>query len=343
VVVLFLMFFVRPPIENMRQGFDVAFQIGAMLILAAFTFSYVNVWAGAFLAWVVIGSFVSALLYSDFKILYSGQSIAAIQAITSGVIIYVVIVLVRPAEAWVSNMFCILLCIHLFCQLAQFITSSANVGIMYNPNDAGTFAALCSVFFYRKGWAWFWFIPVTSVIYAKSFGGVVGISLGFVVFCFMQNYKIGLGAVVVVTLCGIAFVKLIHFPSTNRFGAWKFGIAFAFDNLWTVGVGAGNWKVYFNKLYSMGYLTEPARKTWIRLHNTWVEGFVEMGVPFAFLCAGYVIDKARKSASLIGIAVIIGVGMSNSFFKLNQLNGVVAIVLLAMLEVRSGRRSEGLI
>ncbi len=332
------MFMIKPPIDNPRQGFDITFQIGAVLILAAFTLVYVNAWAGAFLAWVVVGAFVSALLYSDYKILYTEQSITAIRAITSGFIIYVIIAMLQPDEKWILNVFCIILFIHLFCQLFQFANGDASPGIMYNPNDAGTFAALSSVAFYRAGWKYLWFIPLVSIIYAKSFGGIIGVGFGVIAFGFMQGYKIGFATLILMIIGSAVYALVVDMPGTNRLEAWKLGLTFSFENKWFIGTGIGNWKVFFKKMYADGYLN-VGRKTFNRLHNTWIEGFVEMGVPFVVLCVVYVFDNIKRftlkaTVPMVGLAVIIGVGMSNSFFKFNQLNGVVAIVFLAILQIK---------
>ena len=346
---LFLILIFRPPIENMRQGFALTFQIGSALILAAFITFYINTWAGIFLGWIVIGTCLSSLLYSDFKILYSSQSIEAIRAVTSGFVIYIVIVLVRPDEKWILNMLCVALILHLFCQLAQFVNNSASVGIMYNPNGAGTFAALCSVAFYRPGWCYLFFIPLTSVIYAKSFGGAVGLGCAVVGFGFTQSWRVGFLAILIMTEMACLYALIVDIPSFNRLGAWKFAMVFSFENLWPIGVGTGEWKAYFNKIYDLGYLGGTGRRTWIRLHNTWIEGFVEMGLPFMALCIAFVIDNVRRftqkaTIPMLGLAVIFGVGMSNSFFKFNPLNGLVAIILLSLLTIHTrenGRRSSG--
>jgi len=329
---------VKPPIDNPRQGFDITFQIGAVLILAAFTIVYVNAWAGAFLTWVVIGAFVSALLYSDYKVLYTAQSIDAIRAIISGFIIYVIIVLLKPEEKWILNVFCGLLILHLGCQLGQFMNGHQSSGIMYNPNDGGTFAALCSVAFYRPKWRYFLFLPLASVVLAKSFGGFIGIGAGAIVFGFMHGYKIGLTVLILMVVGCVSYAFFVDMPGTIRFKAWDLGITFSFENRWFIGTGAGNWKVFFQKLYADGYLN-VGRPTFTRLHSTWIEGFVEMGIPFVILCIGFAGDNIRRFSKeamipMIGLAVIFGVGISNSFFKFNQLNGVVAIVWLALLEIK---------
>lgn len=338
------MFMIKPPIDNPRQGFDITFQMGAILILAVFTLAYVNVWSGAFLVWVVVGAFISALFYSDYKILYTAQSIDAIRAITSGFIIYVIIVLLKPDEKWILNVFCILLIIHLFCQVAQFMNGDLSPGIMYNPNDGGTFAALCSVAFYRPKWRNFLFLPLASVIFAKSFGGIVGFSAGLIVYGFMHGYKIGLSLLISTVIVCAIYAFFVDMPGIIRFKAWKLGLDFSFDNRWSIGTGIGNWKIFFKKLYADGYLN-IGRKTFNRLHNTWIEGFVEMGVPFVVLCIGFAIDNIQRFTKkamipMIGLAVIFGVGISNSFFKFNQLNAVVAIVWLSLLEIQLRSRTK---
>jgi hypothetical protein len=337
-VVLFIMFMIKPPIDNPRQGFDITFQIGAILILAAFTIFYVNAWAGAWLAWVVVGAFVSAGMYSDYKILYTAESIEGIRAITSGFLIYVIMVMLQPEEKWILNVFCVLLMLHLICQLVQFLNGCTSPGIMYNPNDGGTFAALCSVAFYRPKWKWFFFLPIASVILARSFGGAIGLSLGAICFGFIQNKWVGILSVIIAMEAIYFYAITVDMPGTTRFEAWKLAAAFSFDNKWFIGTGIGNWKVFFKKMYADGYLN-VGRMAFNRLHSTWVEGSVEMGVPFVIFCIGFAVDSIRRFSQkamlpMIGLAVIFGVGLSNSFFKFNQLNGVVAIVWLAMLEIK---------
>lgn len=297
-------------------------------------------WAGLLLLWAVISTMSAALLFSGGSILITKQSISALWAMMCGLAVYATIVSLKPDEKWILNMLCITLFLHVFCQLSQFLHGKPGVGIMYNPNGSSGFVALSSVAFLRPKWIWFWFVPITGLVYAKSFGGVFGASLVAIVYGGIHGFKFLPGFLVCIGM--VFYAVFIDRPGITRAGCWEFVIPWTFQNHWTTGCGAGNWKVFFWKLYRADILKDPS---WIRIHNTWLEGFTEMGVVFPILIIGFVADNIRRflksfpiridlALNFASLGAICGVGFANSFFKFNQLNGLIAIVWLALLETK---------
>lgn len=343
---LFLLLMYRPPVGIMRQGFNISLHLGALLILAVFLAAKVNLWSGLLLGWAVASAILAALLYSDpagERVICTQQSISALWAIMCGCTIYAVIVLTKPDDKWILNVLCIVLCLHVLCQLVQFMNGKPGVGIMFNPNDSSAFVALCSIAFLRPKWIYLSFIPIIGLILAKSFQGVLGLSFALIVFGWIHGnilFKFLPGALVCIGM--ILYGIFVDKPGTNRAEIWSFATIWTLENHWYTGCGPGNWKVFFAKFYSQGYLTD---RSWVRIHNEWLEGFVEMGLPYVLLILGFLADNIRrfcKKATLpmTALGAIIGIGLASSFFKFNQLNGIVAIFFLALLEVKLRKGEE---
>jgi hypothetical protein len=100
------------------------------------------------------------------------------------------------------------------------------------------------------------------------------------------------------------------------------------------GCGIGNWKDLAGYMVSAGKISNGC----VRLHNTWVQNLVEIGVGFGILGFAYLWHCLRRLrgvhiAHACGILAMLVVSSTNSLFRMNATNGLIAIALLARLEL----------
>jgi hypothetical protein len=145
-----------------------------------------------------------------------------------------------------------------------------------------------------------------------------------------------------VTMCALAgmglgsslfFGFLDHFNPDSRIELWKNALKLSWINQPSIGFGLGNWAAIYPGLIKSGGFAQG----WIRLHNSFVHGFVEMGIAFPLLIIGYIVNIIRRASvkAVLPIAALgsITVAMcSNSLFRMNALNAMIAVIWFAVLE-----------
>ena len=77
-----------------------------------------------------------------------------------------------------------------------------------------------------------------------------------------------------------------------------------------------------------------------RLHNTFLQNYIEMGVASIIVTLGYYIDIARRMnifnkaiIPISAIAAITGCCIANSVFRMNAINSMFIITWMAILEI----------
>jgi len=115
-------------------------------------------------------------------------------------------------------------------------------------------------------------------------------------------------------------------------------LVYPYKKAWKLGCGLGHWKVIGKQLYNAGQNPTPGLG-WSRLHMTWLNGLVEMGAGFGVFLVGYTINLIRRYAKqalipFTAVIVIIVCGSTNSMFRINAVNAMIAITWLSILEVQ---------
>lgn len=113
---------------------------------------------------------------------------------------------------------------------------------------------------------------------------------------------------------------------------WKF---------WALhGCGIGNWKVEFIYLYKIGIF----KTGFIRLHNTFIQGLVELGPAFFIALGGYAFHILRNCKSLniptSAIVAIFIMANINTVERMNAINLMVIILWLAIFEIQRKENHE---
>ena len=214
------------------------------------------------------------------------------------------------------------------------------MGIMANPNEASAFLALSLPAFLRKYWIWFLPFIFYGLICAKSFNGVLASGIGLIFYAGTISPWYSLWAAMATGTAAIFYAVLINAPTTGeRIVLWKIAIGQWFNvpnkTIWFTGIGAGNWKkMYFELTYKIVDGKRVLRglfpQGWIRLHSTYIESTIELGLTFPVLLIGYVVHLIRnfdraKAMPYMGILVGAVLMLSNSVFKMNAFNGIMII------------------
>ena len=204
-------------------------------------------------------------------------------------------------------------------------------GLMSNPNETSTCLAMCLPACFRPGRTWFIPVVLTGLVLSKSFGGVLAASFGLIFFGYMQG---GIVITTTLVLAGlVGFYLFIDKPATvERLEPWQRALEL-YPQRWLMGCGLGHWKVAFVELAKAGQFPQG----YVRLHNTFIQGMMEMGIGFAVIVVGYLVDTIRRfnrgdvlpAMALVAIIVCSSV---NSMFRMNAINAGIAVMWLGVLE-----------
>jgi hypothetical protein len=285
---------------------------------------------------------------SGYKAINTPQSYSALNAVVYGCLFYTVIVLKKPDTNIILNFICVMAAINLLWLVILHLggdpykllgaTSKAHKasGIMANPNESSALMAMGLPAFFRSKWFWFSWVPALGLVLSTSFGGVLAASVATLVFFYAAGYlKISMIAAFVVM--GIVYWKAVDFPGTERLYPWKRSLQLCFQNNPLLGCGLGNWKMIYPPMIKAGVF-EPG---WIRLHSSFIQGYVEMGIGFVVFCFGIAVHTIRRirpvlknvALPLAGCIAVLGAMSVNSLFRMNALNAMIAISWFAILEV----------
>lgn len=319
-----------------RTALIVLFHCAAVWCLAFFLFMDVNRWAGLLVFWALASSIICSLVYSRWTILYSVASFDALVELCAGAIIYAIIVLKVTNTDIVKDAMIAACLIHMLYAMAQ---PRPAYGLMGNPNDASAFIGICAPAFFRKNrWPFALYLPF-GLVKTVSCCGMIAATLALIVALWFMGHHYW--PVIVSAVGAVLFFFFVDTPGFERLDYWRTGYQAAKTNKWYLGLGPGNWKLFFADAYSKGLITEHYM---VRLHNTFLEGFAEMGIGFVAVVTGYLTDIFRRltkgsANEMAGLAACFAVNMTDTAFKLNAANGLFIIGWLAMTEV-SLRRSK---
>lgn len=207
------------------------------------------------------------------------------------------------------------------------------LGLCPNRNATSALLAFCLPAFFRKRWLWFLPLFVPAFVLVKSTGGIIAAMVGVLVYLTVSGYWVYgsiVSLAVIISYTGI--VDKIHFGP--RLGIWEIGWEEFWKRPW-FGAGIGQWKTITHELYSVKHLTP----TWhARAHNEYIQGAVEMGVPFLICLVGYGIDILRrlKKHALLSLTafIIIAVNCIVNFAFHIPVTGIIALTWLGILHVQ---------
>jgi hypothetical protein len=347
VAVILLAATVRIPVENeagdtsMRMFLMFLFSASSVIAFSLFLYRRINKQAGAFLALALFSAVVPSLLLSGFTIIFTKQSFEAVIALVAGMALYASFV----CECSKTERFMIAMGLAGIVHAAVlFFNINKHIGLMTNRDDAAAFVALCSVsFMNRRLWPLL-IIPCVALILIGAAGGAVAfVAAGvFSLLVYRKEWWIRAFVPVASIVLVAAYFLFVDAPSVDvRTEAWIPSIQKAFLNYWGVGVGIGNWRIFHAALYKEGFISPLMGD----LHNTFIELFIEIG-PLAIALVGWyalsVYRRARGhfkelSRELSALVVISICCCVNSFFAMNAINALFAVVWMALLEIKLRR------
>jgi len=235
--------------------------------------------------------------------------------------------------------------VHVFSCVLQYIGISTPwvpaepgrvEGLMGNLNGASGAIALCIPLFFKKPWLYLLPVPVLGLFLINSSGGMIGSFFAGMIYIWMVDveYKkqIAYGSVLLLA-CFFIFYDTPNIMHRSEcwqrvFPIYFNGLEVKFQKL--LGVGIGNWKLFNQVSIQAGNITPG----WDRLHNVFLQGFMEMGFPFLILLTGYVITtlkRLREPLYLSALGAIWVVCMGNSVFHQNAINGMFIVIWLGLI------------
>jgi len=343
--IVLMIAFIHFPAKNMRALFEFMVVCASLLVFAIFLYENVNKWVAVFLLLALISHSLPAFLYTGK--LNTMQSHLVLINITVGCLFYSVIVLKCQNCERIFDALCIVAMLHLYILFfeAFIVKWRFPTGLTANPNESSALMALCAPAFFRKGWLFFILIPVVGLILSKSFGGVVGLCLAFIIYAGLNGYKFWPPVLI---FSGLIFYTLfIDAPDiSRRLNIWTEAVKLSVHHkTYLLGIGLGRW----TEIYQDVIKVKPIFKGIIRLHNTFIQNYIEMGIVSIFITVNFLISvilRARELTirdfkiprhciiSLSSLGAVIGVCIANSAFRMNAINGMLIILWLAILEVQ---------
>lgn len=364
---------------SMRMSLTMLFHVAAIGLLAAYVYSTANKWAGIFLVWALISVFVPSLIMSGGKVLCSGFSQNAIVELIAGILIYTIIIQKCSNTERLLDVMCVVVFIHVAI-LIMNIGKAKSIGLMTNANEASAFIAVCFPAFLRKYWWYALPVPLIGLFLSKSLVGFLGCGLASIFFIGITTGQKFWPAAIMLTLVIIYHCKglfaygvdtVIYKLMNNqsyvvRWDAWQRALDLHWMNYWVLvldertgflvkkfnglsifGFGIGNWKIVYSKMYEKGQLFPFG---WTNIHSDYIEGLMEMGWGYVACLIGYIsnvcrrfyatIDKKQLAVSVAILAAIAGCMVPNTFFKMNSINVMFAVVGLATLEIKLKKSVE---
>jgi hypothetical protein len=332
----FLAAILRPFDGQVREQCVFLFEGAIVSALAAYLFLSVNRWVAALL----VLAFVSRL-YNP-----TTHSIEAARWVVMGCVWYSIVYAHPPREELWLDTLCVIAVAHAVFILAQFAGIQTMMrpvgvfkgwsGLMANPNETAALMAMCAPAFFRRR-RWPWLVPViASWVPARSvMAAVISIALGGAYAAHLAGFsrRLVLGVCVVSIAGVVGYATLVRFPSYEKRLSFPVDVARkTTPETWIKGMGIGNWKVFYSGAARAGIVQQGR----IRMHNTFIEGWIEMGAAFMVLVTGYLLSLAKRTrgdwlASMILIAVMVCANV-NSMFRINAVNAMIATAWLAYLD-----------
>lgn len=337
-IVLIAVAVYREPVGvgHYREMFLVIFKFGALILFGILLWSKVNRFAAAFLVLAFITSRWPAKTLS---------SVEAFHLVVFGLGWYTAFMLLfKGCEQFIGYALCMIATIHTLVVLR-------GGHLMANPNEDSALLAMCfpSFLLLPKHWKVLVLIPLVGIFKVHSFNGILAAMVVLCVYGIYLMPVIWYGYVYFFAMGVLLYWgEFNSLSATQRLGWW----IPALKSFWNHqnGCGLGNWKLLSVYLMEAGKIPGGC----IRLHNMWIQGLVEMGISFGGLVMQYVfyvIDMHGPShlfsrlkkvhiANILGVVAFLVVSNTNSLFQMNIINGMVAIALLARLELEIRSRKE---
>jgi len=209
--------------------------------------------------------------------------------------------------------------------------SGAVCGLTYNPNEGSAMFALCFPAFLQDGHKKYIPMVIVGLAMIGSFGGVLAVTVGTLFYMCMLGYY--WYATIPVTFAVLSWVFIKSPDYSNRINAWIDFLRIYKEN-WIWGFGLGHWETVSIVLNKAGKITG-----WTRTHNSFINGLVEMGIGFGVLVTIYIVDLFRQYTKqaiipFTALVVILVCCSTNSMFRMNAVNAMLAITWLAILQIQ---------
>ena len=308
----------------------------------------INLWVGLFLLVAMVSLFFSTYRPPSLGLVLNKRWIFSpatfgFYTILLGVAWYAMIVATfTPATVrWLMDAICIIALanvLFLFMQAFGYdpinATTTAPTGLTPNQNHASALLAFCAPAFLRGKWRWALPLLVPAICITKSVGGVVALGAGTAFYLTLfYSWQWGVSVSVIGVLLYSQAVDPIY-KDNVRLEMWGIGWE-KFKLFPWLGHGPGQWQTALHEIYFVKQGTE----TWhARAHNEYIQGVVEMGIPFLIVVAGYLVDifkriKRHALLPLTALVIILTNSLVNFPFHIPA-TGIIAVTWMAMLEVQ---------
>jgi len=355
---LILMIVYRFPVVrgNMRYSMEIIYRIAIAVILVGVTWQF-NRYMAAFLGLALFSQFYPVLGHASARAFYN---------VVCGVVLYVI--LVQYGKDWsvhLLNMLCVVALLHTFFIILQVVeirllwqnSGGTITGIMENQNSSAALAALCLPAFLRRKWHWFSILILFALFASKSSGGMIAalIGLSFYTTVIVKDkrylFPIGMGIVIIGAIFVIFFDMYQSFDI--RLSAWSKAIEL-YPQHWLTGCGLGRWKNEFAALVFANHLSpeviaknfhpvfmaDTFPQGFIRLHSSLFQTLIEMGIGFAVILGGYLLNIGKRSwgnlaqlaIPLTALIIILANGSINFLIRIAP-NATIVIIWLAIMEI----------
>ncbi|HEX9972280.1 MAG TPA: hypothetical protein VGD14_09435 [bacterium] len=340
-----------PPIDFLisKIGMDDILRVmaifGASSILAVYIYK-INPWAGALV-------FCSAVSY--IYPIYSLYSNLSLFTVTLYAAVYYVLVRDKIKAEYLINPMAIFAIIHSGFLILHFNgifpgiygnlkpSTTEVIGLMANPNDAAAALAICLPAVFRKKWCWAIPLIIAGFYCARSTGGVFGGFVASCIFLALSDMRFKKEIFAGIAMMIALFLVFIDRPAASvRLDTWIVFLDNHFNHTLTpgiknqtiFGIGLGNWK-----FVRQSFGPVNGHMLWTNSHNTFVQGFIEMGFPFLIIMAGYTYSLLSRIKKTMGIeaaalGAIVTVCMTNSVFHMNAVNGLFVVLWLVLVEIK---------
>lgn len=330
-LLLFAVAIIRLPVE-LGQGRALVlgfFQIGVLAVFFAVLWS-VNEFAALFLLLAVVSRTVPTITL---------ESQHALKCVLFGLGWYLFVYQFGDKKL-LMDVICVIALAHFLATFIQWLNipslfSGAVCGLTFNPNEGSAMFALCFPAFLQEGRKRYLLIIFAGLAMVHSFGGALAVTAGLIFWgCMSGYYFIAIPTVIALGL----FWWCVDTPSASaRWIVWKNAFNMYLPN-WKWGCGLGHWETISQELVRSNIQLLPGNNlAWTRLHNTFLNGLVEMGIGFAIIISGYFINTFRKLTRkaiipFTALIVIIICCSTNSMFRMNAVNAMIAVTWLAVLQ-----------
>ena len=357
--VFFAVAIFRIPVGGeLRALFEYSVRCGIVLLFAAYLIKEVNIWAGLFLIVGLISHSLPWFLLSNENQLHTTRSYIALDWLMFGLILYTILVKTDFDIEAIYNMMCVVALIQVVWLVSQrlgydpyrlvgFKGNLSVTGLMANPNETSAFIAICTPAFFRRKWLWYLPAVVAGIFVLGCLNGIFAVFSVGATFLFLHSDRKKSNAFMLSAVAGLTLIVYDFYSGgassiEQRLYIWKKSIVLTLKNQPFLGFGLGNWVnvdqlIVANKAYE-------GTTSWSRLHSSFIQGYVEMGVMFLAVLIGYGSDIFRRYRDQVlpicALAAIVVCCNTNSVFRINAINGMFVILWLSILE-KSLRKEVG--